>query len=67
MDVRSPNPQGDRGTSTTAKRAQAVLNDEMFGGALVKIAAAAQAWSAHRRGLVLPKATHAEQVDLQCL
>ncbi len=67
MDARSPNPQADRGTFTTAKRGQAVLDDEMLGGALLNIAAATQVWSAHRRDLVLPTVTRAGQVDLQCL
>lgn len=39
----------------------------MFGRALVNIAAATQVWSAHRRNLVLPEVTRAEQDNLQCL
>jgi hypothetical protein len=66
MDARSPHPQGDRGASTTVKRAQRVLDDDMFGRALVNIAAT-QVWSAHRRDLVLPEVTRAEQDNLQCL
>jgi len=38
----------------------------MFGRALVNIAAT-QVWSAHRRDLVLPEVTRAEQDNLQCL
>jgi hypothetical protein len=57
MEVRSSHPTGDRGTSTIAERAQAILEDEIAGGALANIAAATRVWSAHRRDLVLPEVT----------
>src|SRR5918997_793454 len=52
MDVRSPllTPRPDSPSLT--ERAEAVLRDEMAGGALANIAAASQVWSAHRRDLV---------------
>jgi hypothetical protein len=57
MDVRSPllTPRPDSPSLT--ERAEAVLRDEMAGGALANIAAASQVWSAHRRDLVLPEVT----------
>ncbi|MEX5720838.1 COG1470 family protein [Geodermatophilus maliterrae] len=57
MDVRSPHLLRDAGTPSLADRAQAVLRDEIAGGALANITAASQMWSAHRRDLVVPEMT----------
>jgi hypothetical protein len=57
MDVRSPLPKRRLDTPSLVERAEAVLRDEIAGGALANIAAATQAWSAQRRDLVLPEVT----------
>lgn len=57
MDARSPLLTRRPGTASLVERAEAVLRDEIEGGALANVAAATQAWSASRRDLLLPEVT----------
>lgn len=57
MDARTPHRRGPPCMCTIAKRAHAILDDEIAADALANIAAAIRAWSAHRCDLMLPEVT----------